>query len=156
MVDDFINRKKGRAEVSYPHPQYQHDCLKPALEPTYGVILYQEQVDADRPGDGWLHPRWRRSVASRQWARKNADEMAKQRDLFVQGAVEKGFAKELASNIFDLMEKFAGYGFNKSHSAAYALVAYQTAWLKTALPRSVYGRHDFVGHGQDRQGRDVY
>ena len=68
------------------------------------------------------------------WVRKNADEMAKQRMLFMQGAVEKGFTKELASNIFDLMEKFAGYGFNKSHSAAYALVAYQTAWLKQHYP----------------------
>ena len=66
--------------------------------------------------------------------KKNAVEMAKQRDLFMQGAIEKGFAENLASNIFDLMEKFAGYGFNKSHSAAYALVAYQTAWLKTHYP----------------------
>ena len=133
MVDDFINRKKGRAEVSYPHPQYQHDCLKPALEPTYGVILYQEQVMqiAQEMGGYTLGGA---DLLRRAMGKKNADEMAKQRELFVQGAVEKGFAKELASNIFDLMEKFAGYGFNKSHSAAYALVAYQTAWLKQHYP----------------------
>jgi len=133
MVDDFINRKKGRAEVSYPHPQYQHDCLKPALEPTYGIILYQEQVMqiAQEMGGYTLGGA---DLLRRAMGKKNADEMAKQRDLFMQGAIEKGFAKELASNIFDLMEKFAGYGFNKSHSAAYALVAYQTAWLKQHYP----------------------
>jgi DNA polymerase III subunit alpha len=133
MVDDFINRKKGRAEVSYPHPQYQHECLKPALEPTYGIILYQEQVMqiAQEMGGYTLGGA---DLLRRAMGKKNAVEMAKQRDLFMQGAIEKGFAENLASNIFDLMEKFAGYGFNKSHSAAYALVAYQTAWLKTHYP----------------------
>ncbi|MFB0989702.1 MAG: DNA polymerase III subunit alpha, partial [Porticoccaceae bacterium] len=133
MVDDFINRKKGRAEVSYPHPQYQHECLKPALEPTYGVILYQEQVMqiAQEMGGYTLGGA---DLLRRAMGKKNASEMAKQRDLFVQGALGKGFANNLASNIFDLMEKFAGYGFNKSHSAAYALVAYQTGWLKAHYP----------------------
>ena len=133
MVDDFINRKKGRAEVSYPHPQYQHECLKASLEPTYGVILYQEQVMqiAQEMGGYTLGGA---DLLRRAMGKKNATEMAKQRDLFVQGAVGKGFAENLASNIFDLMEKFAGYGFNKSHSAAYALVAYQTGWLKTHYP----------------------
>ncbi len=133
MVDDFINRKKGRAEVSYPHPQYQHECLKPALEPTYGVILYQEQVMqiAQEMGGYTLGGA---DLLRRAMGKKNAAEMAKQRDLFVEGAIAKGFANNLASNIFDLMEKFAGYGFNKSHSAAYALVAYQTGWLKTHYP----------------------
>jgi DNA polymerase-3 subunit alpha len=133
MVDDFINRKKGRAEVSYPHSQYQHDCLKPALEPTYGIILYQEQVMqiAQEMGGFTLGGA---DLLRRAMGKKNADEMAKQRMLFVDGAIGKGFTKELASNIFDLMEKFAGYGFNKSHSAAYALVAYQTAWLKQHYP----------------------
>ena len=133
MVDDFINRKKGRAEVSYPHPQYQHECLKPALEPTYGVILYQEQVMqiAQEMGGYTLGGA---DLLRRAMGKKNAAEMAKQRDLFVEGAIAKGFANNLASNVFDLMEKFAGYGFNKSHSAAYALVAYQTGWLKTHYP----------------------
>ena len=133
MVDDFINRKKGRAEVSYPHPQYQHECLKPALEPTYGVILYQEQVMqiAQEMGGYTLGGA---DLLRRAMGKKNAAEMAKQRDLFVEGAIGKGFANNLASNVFDLMEKFAGYGFNKSHSAAYALVAYQTGWLKAHYP----------------------
>ncbi|MBT5577680.1 MAG: DNA polymerase III subunit alpha [Porticoccaceae bacterium] len=133
MVDDFINRKKGRAEVSYPHIQYQHDCLKPALEPTYGIILYQEQVMqiAQEMGGYTLGGA---DLLRRAMGKKNAAEMAKQRELFTQGAVAKGFAEDLASNIFDLMEKFAGYGFNKSHSAAYALVAYQTGWLKAHYP----------------------
>ena len=133
MVDDFINRKKGRAEVSYPHIQYQHECLKPALEPTYGIILYQEQVMqiAQEMGGYTLGGA---DLLRRAMGKKNADEMAKQRELFTEGAINKGFEKELASNIFDLMEKFAGYGFNKSHSAAYALVAYQTGWLKAHYP----------------------
>ena len=133
MVDDFINRKKGRAEVSYPHSQYQHECLKPALEPTYGIILYQEQVMqiAQEMGGYTLGGA---DLLRRAMGKKNADEMAKQRELFVTGAIEKGHSQGLASNIFDLMEKFAGYGFNKSHSAAYALVAYQTGWLKTHYP----------------------
>ena len=133
MVDDFINRKKGRAEVSYPHVQYQHECLKPALAPTYGIILYQEQVMqiAQEMGGYTLGGA---DLLRRAMGKKNADEMAKQRESFTAGAVSKGFAEELASNIFDLMEKFAGYGFNKSHSAAYALVAYQTGWLKAHYP----------------------
>ena len=133
MVDDFINRKKGRAEVSYPHVQYQHECLKPALAPTYGIILYQEQVMqiAQEMGGYTLGGA---DLLRRAMGKKNADEMAKQRESFTAGAVGKGFAEELASNIFDLMEKFAGYGFNKSHSAAYALVAYQTGWLKAHYP----------------------
>ncbi|MDG1694082.1 MAG: DNA polymerase III subunit alpha [Porticoccaceae bacterium] len=133
MVDDFINRKKGRAEVSYPHSQYQHECLKPSLEPTYGIILYQEQVMqiAQVMGGYTLGGA---DLLRRAMGKKKADEMAKQRELFVSGAIEKGHSESLASNIFDLMEKFAGYGFNKSHSAAYALVAYQTGWLKTHYP----------------------
>ena len=133
MVDDFINRKKGRAEISYPHAKYQHDCLKPALEPTYGIILYQEQVMqiAQEMGGFTLGGA---DLLRRAMGKKKAEEMAKQRDLFLKGAQEKGFGEDLASNIFDLMEKFAGYGFNKSHSAAYALVAYQTGWLKCHYP----------------------
>ena len=133
MVDDFINRKKGRAEISYPHSQYQHECLKPALESTYGIILYQEQVMqiAQVMGGYTLGGA---DLLRRAMGKKKADEMAKQRELFVSGAIEKGHSETLASNIFDLMEKFAGYGFNKSHSVAYALVAYQTGWLKTHYP----------------------
>ena len=133
MVDDFINRKHGREQPSYPHPQYQHDCLKPILEPTYGIILYQEQVMqiAQEMGGYSLGGA---DLLRRAMGKKKPEEMAKQRELFMAGAAEKGFDKNLASNIFDLMEKFAGYGFNKSHSAAYALVSYQTAWLKAHYP----------------------
>ena len=95
MVDDFINRKKGRAEVSYPHPQYQHECLKASLEPTYGIILYQEQVMqiAQVMGGYTLGGA---DILRRAMGKKNASEMAKQRDLFVEGAIGKGFAKDLA------------------------------------------------------------
>jgi DNA polymerase-3 subunit alpha len=107
--------------------------LKPALEPTYGIILYQEQVMqiAQEMGGYTLGGA---DLLRRAMGKKKADEMAKQRELFVTGAIEKGHSEALASNIFDLMEKFAGYGFNKSHSAAYALVAYQTGWLKAHYP----------------------
>ncbi|MCK9469535.1 MAG: DNA polymerase III subunit alpha [Porticoccaceae bacterium] len=133
MVDDFINRKHGRAEVAYPHPQYQHDLLKPVLGPTYGIILYQEQVMqiAQVLGGYTLGGA---DLLRRAMGKKKPEEMAEQRDLFMTGAVKNGIDQELASNIFDLMEKFAGYGFNKSHSAAYALLAYQTAWLKHHYP----------------------
>ncbi|MDY0068380.1 MAG: DNA polymerase III subunit alpha [Porticoccaceae bacterium] len=133
MVDDFINRKHGRAEVAYPHPQYQHPLLKPVLEPTYGIILYQEQVMqiAQVLGGFTLGGA---DLLRRAMGKKKAEEMAKQRQIFTEGAVANGIDEDLASNIFDLMEKFAGYGFNKSHSAAYALLAYQTAWLKHHYP----------------------
>jgi DNA polymerase-3 subunit alpha len=133
MVDDFINRKKGRAEVSYPHPQYQHECLKPSLEPTYGIILYQEQVmQIAQVMAGFTLGG--ADLLRRAMGKKDVAKMAEQRSIFVQGALDKGHSEALATNIFELMEKFAGYGFNKSHSAAYALVAYQTAWLKTHYP----------------------
>ncbi len=128
MVGDYVDRKHGRAVVSYPH-----DDLEQILKPTYGVILYQEQVmqiaqvlagyslgDAD--------------ILRRAMGKKKASEMAKQRLVFVDGASHRGVSDELANYIFDQMETFAGYGFNKSHSAAYALIAYQTAWLKAHYP----------------------
>jgi len=133
MVDDFINRKHGREQVAYPHPKYQHEELKPVLEPTYGIILYQEQVMqiAQIIGNYTLGGA---DLLRRAMGKKKAEEMAKQREIFMEGAQRRGIDADLASNLFDLMEKFAGYGFNKSHSAAYALVAYQTAWLKAHYP----------------------
>ena len=133
MVDDFINRKKGLSPISYPHPQYQHECLKSSLEPTYGVILYQEQVmqiAQEMAG----YSLGGADLLRRAMGKKDAKKMAEQRSIFMQGAIGKGFTENLASNVFELMEKFAGYGFNKSHSAAYALIAYQTAWLKAHYP----------------------
>jgi len=128
MVDDFINRKHGRAEVAYPHPD-----LKPILESTYGVILYQEQVMqiAQVLANYTLGGA---DLLRRAMGKKKPEEMAKQREIFLSGAAERGVKAEVAAYIFDLMEKFAGYGFNKSHSAAYALVSYQTAWLKAHYP----------------------
>ncbi len=133
MVDDFVNRKHGRAEVAYPDAKYQHEWLKPILEPTYGVIVYQEQVmqiAQELAG----YSLGGADMLRRAMGKKKPEEMAKQRAGFEEGAKNKGVDPELALKIFDLVEKFAGYGFNKSHSAAYALVSYQTAWLKTHYP----------------------
>ncbi|MFO7910182.1 MAG: DNA polymerase III subunit alpha, partial [Halomonas sp.] len=133
MVDDFINRKHGRAEVSYPHPDYQHELLKPVLSPTYGIILYQEQVmQIAQVMAGYSLGQ--ADMLRRAMGKKKPEEMAKQRAGFMEGCAANGIDKDLAGNIFDLVEKFAGYGFNKSHSAAYALVSYQTAWLKAHYP----------------------
>ncbi|MDH5547699.1 MAG: DNA polymerase III subunit alpha [Gammaproteobacteria bacterium] len=128
MVDDYINRKHGRAAMEYAHPD-----LEPILKPTNGVILYQEQVQriaqvlAGYSLGG-------ADLLRRAMGKKKPEEMAKQREIFTTGAVKNNIEEATATYIFDLMEKFAGYGFNKSHSAAYALVSYQTAWLKTHFP----------------------
>jgi DNA polymerase-3 subunit alpha len=128
MVDDFINRKHGRAKVEYPHPD-----LVPILQPTYGVILYQEQVmQIAQVLAGYTLGG--ADLLRRAMGKKKPEEMAKQREIFTEGSVARGVDHKTATHIFDLMEKFAGYGFNKSHSAAYALVSYQTAWLKKHFP----------------------
>ena len=133
MVDDFINRKHGRAEVAYPHPDFQHESLKTILEPTYGVIVYQEQVmQIAQTLAGYTLGG--ADLLRRAMGKKKPEEMAKQREIFRDGSVGEGVDPDLAMKIFDLVEKFAGYGFNKSHSAAYALVSYQTLWLKTHYP----------------------
>ncbi len=124
MVDDFINRKNGRAKAEYFHPD-----LEPVLKPTYGVIIYQEQVMlvAQILAGYTLGGA---DLLRRAMGKKKAEEMAQQRAIFTEGAMARGVEASLASHLFDLMEKFAEYGFNKSHSAAYALIAFQTAWLK--------------------------
>ncbi|MGD8378561.1 MAG: DNA polymerase III subunit alpha [Gammaproteobacteria bacterium] len=128
MVDDFINRKHGRAEVNYPHPS-----LEKVLKPTYGVILYQEQVmQIAQVLAGYTLGG--ADLLRRAMGKKKVEEMAKQRTVFVNGAAANGVDEATATYIFDLIEKFAGYGFNKSHSAAYALLSYQTAWLKAHYP----------------------
>ena len=133
MVDDFINRKHGRAEVAYPHPDFQHETLKETLEPTYGVIVYQEQVmQIAQILAGYTLGG--ADMLRRAMGKKKPEEMAKQRDTFREGAISVGVDPDLAMKIFDLVEKFAGYGFNKSHSAAYAVVSYQTLWLKQHFP----------------------
>ena len=133
MVDNFIDRKLGREEISYPDAQYQHESLKPILEPTYGIILYQEQVmQIAQVLAGYTLGG--ADMLRRAMGKKKPEEMAKQRSTFEDGARNNGIDGELAIKIFDLVEKFAGYGFNKSHSAAYALVSYQTLWMKTHYP----------------------
>lgn len=133
MVDNFIERKHGREAVSYPDETWQHMDLKPILEPTYGIILYQEQVmQIAQVLAGYSLGG--ADMLRRAMGKKKPEEMAKQRAGFEQGAINRGVDGELAMKIFDLVEKFAGYGFNKSHSAAYALVSYQTLWMKTHYP----------------------
>ena len=130
MVDDFIARKHGRTTgpIDYLHPD-----LKQVLFPTYGVILYQEQVmQIAQVLAGYSLGG--ADLLRRAMGKKKAEEMAQQRSIFVEGAVTRGVSEATAAHIFDLMEKFAGYGFNKSHSAAYAVLSYQTAWLKTHYP----------------------
>jgi DNA polymerase-3 subunit alpha len=130
MVDDFIARKHGKSTgaIDYLHPE-----LKTVLFPTYGVILYQEQVmQIAQVLAGYSLGG--ADLLRRAMGKKKAEEMAQQRTIFVEGAVQRGVAEQVAAHIFDLMEKFAGYGFNKSHSAAYALLSYQTGWLKAHYP----------------------
>jgi DNA polymerase III subunit alpha len=130
MVDDFINRKHagGGASIDYLHPR-----LEPILKPTYGVILYQEQVmQIAQVLAGYTLGG--ADLLRKAMGKKKPEEMAQQRSVFVDGAVARGVAPHTAAHIFDLMEKFAGYGFNKSHSAAYALLSYQTAYLKAHYP----------------------
>ena len=129
MVEDFIDRKHGRKKIKYLDP-----CLEPILKETYGVILFQEQVMqiANTMG-GFSYGE--ADILRRAMGKKSQEVMAQNRELFVERAVEKRFRKSKAEKIFDLMAFFAGYGFNKSHSTAYALLSYQTAYLKTHFPR---------------------
>ncbi|TCT04896.1 DNA polymerase III subunit alpha [Paralcaligenes ureilyticus] len=128
MVNDFVNRKHGRADVDYFHKD-----LEPVLKSTYGVIVYQEQVMLISQIIGG-YTLGGADLLRRAMGKKKAEVMAEHREIFEKGAVKKGYDAALAVKLFDLMEKFAGYGFNKSHSAAYALIAYQTAWLKVHHP----------------------
>ena len=128
MVDDFIDRKHGRKKVVYPHPK-----LEPVLKPTYGTIVYQEQVlQAAQVLAGFTLGA--ADILRRAMGKKKFEEMEKQRAAFTEGAERNGVTKEAASAVFDTIEKFAGYGFNKSHSAAYAMITYQTAYLKRFYP----------------------
>ena len=130
MVDDFIAHRHAvnKDDIDYLHPD-----LKSLLEETYGVILYQEQVmQIAQVLAGYTLGG--ADLLRRAMGKKKPEEMAEQREIFVTGATERGVAERTATRIFDLMEKFAGYGFNKSHSAAYAVLAYQTAYLKAHYP----------------------
>jgi len=130
MVDDFIERKQGRGTIDYLLPQ-----LEPILKETYGVILYQEQVMQIAQVLA-CYSLGQADLLRRAMGKKKPEEMAKQREIFMLGAEKAKISASRAERIFDLMEKFAGYGFNKSHSAAYALIAYQTAFLKAHYPQA--------------------
>jgi DNA polymerase-3 subunit alpha len=128
MLDDFIERKHGRKAVAYDLPE-----LKPILEETYGVILYQEQVMRISSVVAG-YSLGGADLLRRAMGKKNIEAMAKERERFVKGALERGHPEKKVVKIFDLMEEFAGYGFNKSHSAAYAFLAFVTAYLKAHYP----------------------
>ena len=128
MVDDFVDRKQGRQKVIYPHP-----LLEPVLKPTYGTIVYQEQVlMAAQVLAGYSLGT--ADLLRRAMGKKKFEEMEEQRAQFIAGCIKNGVDAEQAGSIFDSIEKFAGYGFNKSHAAAYALITYQTAYLKCYYP----------------------
>ena len=134
MVDDFFHRKKGLAKVEYLHSQ-----LEPILKTTYGIILYQEQVmriAKDLAG----FTLGQADLLRRAMGSKNPEKMEQMREKFLSGAKAREISEDIAEAIFNQMAKFAGYGFNKSHSAAYALLAFQTAYLKTHFRAGIHGR----------------
>lgn len=128
MVDDFIERRHGRQKIHYLFPE-----LEPVLQETYGVIVYQEQVMKIASAIAG-YSLGESDILRRAMGKKKAEEMAKQQAIFTERAIARGFDAKKATELFDLMAYFAGYGFNKSHSAAYALIAYQTAYLKSHYP----------------------
>src|SRR5947207_5326971 len=129
LIPEFIKRRQGVVKIEYEHP-----LLEPIARETYGILIYQEQVmQAAQVLAGYTLGG--ADLLRRAMGKKKPEEMAKQRGIFVKGCKEKNNIPETKANeIFDLLEKFAGYGFNKSHAAAYAIVAYQTAYLKANYP----------------------
>jgi len=136
MLDDYIERKHGRKPISYFFDEFE-EVLKPILEPTYGVIVYQEQVMQIVQAIAGFSL-GEADIIRRAMGKKKADLMAKYAEEFATRAQKRGFSYENAKALFNLIEKFAGYGFNKSHSAAYAMITYQTAYLKTYYPTEFF------------------
>jgi DNA polymerase-3 subunit alpha len=131
-IPSFCARKNGKEPIAYPHP-----LLAPVLEETYGIFVYQEQVmQAAQVLGGYSLGG--ADILRRAMGKKKPEEMAKQREIFRAGAAAKDIPAQKADEVFDLMEKFAGYGFNKSHAAAYSLLAYHTAWLKVRCASEFY------------------
>jgi len=131
-IPSFCARKNGKEAITYPHP-----LLAPVLDETYGIFVYQEQVMlAAQVMAGYSLGS--ADILRKAMGKKNAEEMARQRGIFREGAAGKGIGSEKADEVFDLMEKFAGYGFNKSHAAAYSLLAYHTAWIKVHCTAEFY------------------
>ncbi len=134
MLDDFIERKHGRKPVFYPFEEVSFDELKESLEPTYGMIVYQEQVMQIVQTIGGFSL-GEADIIRRAMGKKKRDLMEEYKKEFVRRASERGFDAKKSETLFELIEKFAGYGFNKSHSAAYAMITFQTAYLKTHYPQ---------------------
>ncbi|MBS0609012.1 MAG: DNA polymerase III subunit alpha, partial [Proteobacteria bacterium] len=132
LIPSFVNRKHGKEVVEYPHP-----LVEPVLAETYGIMVYQEQVMQTAQVLGG-YSLGGADMLRRAMGKKKAEEMAEHRAIFRKGAAEKGISEEKADEVFDLMEKFAGYGFNKSHAAAYSLLAYHTGWLKVHYTAEFY------------------
>src|SRR5262249_53758100 len=128
MVDHYIARKHGKEPVTYLHPR-----MKNILADTYGIMIYQEQI-MQLAQELAGYSLGEADLLRRAMGKKNPEEMAKQRDRFLSGCAKSGIEKRLADEIFNQMETFARYGFNRSHSAAYALVSFQTAYLKAHHP----------------------
>ncbi|MER0170823.1 MAG: DNA polymerase III subunit alpha [Nitrosomonas sp.] len=128
LIPEFIDRKHGRKTIEYLDPR-----LEPILGPTYGIMIYQEQVMQIAQVIGG-YSLGSADLLRRAMGKKKVEEMAQQRDIFVSGAINNNLSEDKATELFGLMEKFAGYGFNKSHAAAYALIAFQTAYLKAHYP----------------------
>ena len=128
LIPNYIDRKHGREDVTFPHP-----ILNDILEPTFGIPIYQEQV-MQMAQEMAGYSLGQADLLRRAMGKKKQSEMDKQRVIFVEGAAKNDVSAEKANEVFDMMAKFAGYGFNKSHSAAYSVVAYQTAYLKAHYP----------------------
>ena len=147
MVDEYVDVKNGRKQAAYLHP-----VLKEVLEETYGVMVYQEQVMRilNRLGGIELSEAY---ATIKAISKKKAESIAKSRDQFIEGASTQGLDREKAAKIFELIVHFGGYGFNKSHSTAYALVAFQTAYLKAHYPDRIHGGRALLGNGRRRAGQ---
>jgi len=141
LIPTFVARKHGREQVEYPHP-----LVEPVLSETYGIMVYQEQVMQTAQVLGG-YSLGGADLLRRAMGKKKVEEMAKHREIFREGAAKNGIAQEKADEIFDLMEKFAGYGFNKSHAAAYSLLAYHTGWLKVHCTAEFYAANMTIEMG---------
>ncbi len=150
MIDDFIQRRHGQTRVTYEHP-----ALEPILKGTYGVMVYQEQVMQIASALAGF-TLGEADILRKAMGKKKAEVMAAQMDQFLKGCAGRGVAERKARKIWDAMEQFAGYGFNKSHSAAYAWLAYQTALPQGQLPGLLHGGPPHLGAGQHRQDGAVH
>ena len=150
LIPTFVARKHGREEVEYPHP-----LVKPVLEETYGIMVYQEQVmQVAQVLAGYSLGG--ADMLRRAMGKKKLEEMVQQRELFRAGAAKQNISQEKADEVFDLMEKFAGYGFNKSHAAAYSLLAYHTGWLKVHYTAEFYAANMTIEMGDTDKLRVLY